>query len=414
MNNRMETPAGIAAPRLHATPCSHCGLCMGDAWPKAAGMKSCVFSTGWLGDHEARLFGRTRRLDDEDEIAFGIARRRTCARMRRPIAGSQWGGIVTAIALRALGSGLVDAVATLHGSMLEPKAALATTPDEVLEGRGNKPVLAPTLLALHEAARKGVRKLLVIGAPCHVHALRDFHARQPFLSGMELLVVGIPCTDNLEAAHLRWVLGLVSRSPGTIECMEFMQDFRVHIRHTGAGTEKLPFFCLPPEVLRPGVFAQSCMCCFDYANGLADLTVGYFGAPFSKDWKLQWLIVRTETGERLLDLLGDDLDFSPETGRGDAGAAARRSLPMTIEALLHPEHLDGRKQMPVAAGNLLCLLSRLRGPKGIEFARYSIHIHAVRNYLHVSRNLPEQLDRLVPEHVRLLAARYGATGITPS
>ena len=45
--------------------------------------------------------------------------------------------------------------------------------------------------------------------------------------------------------------------------------------------------------------------------------------------------------------------------------------------------------------------------KGIEFARYSIHIHALRNYCFVRLHLPERFDTLVPAHVRKLAEQYG-------
>lgn len=403
----MHTPPRIANPRFDEKPCSHCGLCMGDAWPVEESLRSCVFNTGWLGKHEERLFGRKRSLQDEDEIAFGISRRRIYGRMKRPVDGAQWGGIVTRIAVRAVETGLVEGVITLHGSMLQPKAVLATTTDEVLAGRGNKPVLSPTLFALHAAWLKGIRKLLVIGAPCHVHAIRDFKANSPHLEEMELFILGIPCTDNLDASHLRWVLGLVSRSPETITSMEFMQDYRVHIRHKGNRTEKIPFFCLPPEVSKPGVFAGSCMSCFDYINGLADLTVGYFGAPFSREWTLQWLIVRTDQGERLLDLISGELDTFPEQKRGDADRSVRAGLETMLEPVLHPELLDRRKRLNRLAGEILCFIMGLQGPFGTEFARYSIYIHALRNYGYVRRHTPASLDTLVPEHVRELARRYG-------
>lgn len=403
----MITPEKIASPKLSEKLCSHCGLCMGDAWPAQETLGSCVFNTGWLGRHEERIFGRTRNMQDEDEIAFGISRRRFYGQLKRPVEGAQWGGIITRIALRALETALVEGVITLHGTTLEPKAVLARTPADVLAGRGNKPVLSPTLTALHDAWKQGIRKLLVIGAPCHVHAIRDFHASNSQLKEIQLYVVGIPCTDNLEAAHLHWVLNLVSKSPDTISCMEFMQDYRVHIRHTTGKTEKIPFFCLPPDVMKPGVFANSCMSCFDYINSLADITVGYFGAPFSRDWKLQWLILRTENGERLFDLVSDEIDISPEIRRGDAGRSVRAGLETTLEPVLHPESLGHRKQLPRLAGNLLCLIARFSGPFGTEFARYSVHIHALRNYAFVRKHYPDRFGLLVPAHVHKLALQYG-------
>jgi coenzyme F420 hydrogenase subunit beta len=379
---------------------------MGKAWPEEESLESCVFNTGWLGSHEERLFGRRRDSADPDERDFGIARRRFYARMKRPLEGAQWGGIVTSIALRALETGLVDGVLTLHGSMTTPKAVLATTAAEVLEGRGNKPVLSPTLLALHEAWRKGVKRVLAVGAPCHVHALRHAAAHNPRLAGMEFHVVGIPCTDNVEPSKFRSVLNLISRSPETVTSMKFMQDYRVHMKHKGGKVEKLPYFCLPPERSRPEVFPDSCLSCFDYLNGLADLTVGYFGAPFSKGRELQWLLVRTEAGEKLFDLVADRVECLPETRRGDGAASARHALRQMLEPVLHPgEPLP--KQLPRPAGELLSLVAALAGPRGIEFARYSVHIHALRNYAFVVRNLPERAGKLVPKHVAELAESCG-------
>lgn len=379
---------------------------MGKAWPEEESLESCVFNTGWLGSHEERLFGRRRNGEDPDERDFGIARRRFYARMKQPLDGAQWGGIVTTVALRALETGLVEGVLTLHGGMTTPKAVLATSSAEVLEGRGNKPVLAPTLVALHEAWRKGLKRVLAIGAPCHVHALRHAAAHNPRLAEMELLVLGIPCTDNVEPSRLRHVLHLISRSPESVTSMEFMQDYRVHMKHAGGKVEKLPYFCLPPELSRPEVFPNSCLSCFDYLNGLADLTVGYFGAPYSKAWTLQWLLVRTEAGERLFDLIDDLVECSPEMRKGDGAASARHSLRQMLEPVLHPaEPLP--KRLPRPAGELLRLIASLTGPRGIEFARYSVHIHALRNYAFVVRNQPGRVDTLVPPHVTELARSCG-------
>ena len=399
-------PPKIENPRFDEQLCSKCGLCMGNAWPEQESLQSCVFNTGWLGTHEEKLFGRRRNPADRNELAFGITRRRFNARIIEPIEGAQWGGIITRIALRALETGVVDGVVTLHGSHLKPKAALATTVAEVLESRGNKPVLSPTLIALHTAWRKGVRKLLVIGASCHVHAVRDFQSRHPYLRDTEIHIVGIPCTDNLEAAHMRYVFNHISKRPESIVSLEFMQDYRVHIKHSDGKTEKIPYFCLPPAVLKPGVFSNSCMSCFDYLNSLSDITVGYFGAPFSSDWKLQWLLIRTEKGQKLFDLIRSEVDISPEVGRGDAIRSVQASIPTTAAPIIDPGVVEKRKPMPRPLGELLCILQSIKGPYGIEFARYSVHIHAIRNYIFVKNRTPERMNNLVPEHIHILLKNY--------
>ena len=61
--------------------------------------------------------------------------------------------------------------------------------------------------------------------------------------------------------------------------------------------ETVPFFGLKTNQLKD-VFAPSCMSCFDYVNSLADLVVGYMGAPFG--W--QWIMVRNDRGQEMLDL----------------------------------------------------------------------------------------------------------------
>lgn len=405
----MNQPPKLFEPKFDEPLCSRCGLCMGRAWTTAKSLESCVFKTGWLGKHEERMFGRTRNVYDSDELRFGIALDRFNAVMKNPVDGAQWSGIITTIATKALETGMVEAVVTLHGTTFRPKAVLATTVEEIREARGNKPVLSPVLRSLHTAWKKKVKKLLVIGAACHVHVLRDFAATHPFFKDVKMHAVGIPCTDNLEPAHLKWVFRNISRSPETVLNFEFMQDYMVHIIHTTGKIEKIPFFSLPTAVIKVGVFSNSCMSCFDYINSLADITVGYFGAPYIPGTKLQWVIVRTGKGRQLFDLIRNDITICPETGSGDSFGAVKASIQPTIGPILQPHLIDDRRSMPILFGKLLSALKAKTGPRGIEFARYAIDIHALRNYFFVRHYTPERLDTLVPEHIRTLVRQYNVT-----
>ncbi len=159
------------------TLCSSCGLCMADKWSAEEGSQSCVFKTGWLGQKQIDLFGRERSIDDLDEASFGIARERFVACINDPVPGAAWTGVITSIAKKAFESGLVEAVMTLHRGEsyhFAPVPVLACSTGDILAGSGNKPVLSPVLRSLGEAYEKGIKKLMVIGAGCHVHALRDF------------------------------------------------------------------------------------------------------------------------------------------------------------------------------------------------------------------------------------------------
>ena len=77
---------------------------------------------------------------------------------------------------------MVDAVVTLHRSKEDyffPEPVLAQSTEEILASGGSKPVLASTLVSLEKAHQRGIKRLLVVGASCHVHNVREFKQRFP-------------------------------------------------------------------------------------------------------------------------------------------------------------------------------------------------------------------------------------------
>lgn len=393
------------------TLCSACGLCQVRAWPAKESFQSCVFELGWLGEAERTLYGRERNPENPDELAFGITQERFVAKLNPEITGAQWSGIITRIAQKAFETNLVEAVATLHRSKVDyfiPEPVLAQSTEAILAAKGNKPVTSPTLKSLEVAYQKGIKQLLVIGASCHIHVLRDFQKRFPYLADVELFALGIPCVDNIKPKKLRWILSRISKSHETVRHYEFMQDFTVHLKHEHGEVEKVPYFSLPQELSRSEVFAPSCMSCFDYLNSLADLTVGYVGAPLVGEEKRQWVLVRTDKGKRLLNLVRDELQIFPETRKGDCTNAVKQSASLMIERMKH-EHLPPKtgRRIPIWLGNIIAKVMSLVGFKGLEFARYSVDFHLIRNYYFVKLRYPEKLKKLVPKHVYKVLAKYG-------
>ena len=49
------------------------------------------------------------------------------------------------------------------------------------------------------------------------------------------------------------------------------------------------------------------------------------------------------------------------------------------------------------------------GPRGLEFARYGIETHLIRNYYYVKSNYPELLPTLVPKHTYRILEQYDLT-----
>ncbi|WP_076792185.1 Coenzyme F420 hydrogenase/dehydrogenase, beta subunit C-terminal domain [Chlorobium sp. KB01] len=391
--------------------CSSCGLCSIKKWPSSESLQSCVFITGWLGGHETALFGRERDPLDPEESRFGITSSRFVARLRAALPGAQWSGIITRLAEKALNSKLVEGVVTLHRheeDFFHPIPVLAGSEKDILKTKGSIPVLSPVLRSLEEAHTKGLKRLLVIGAACHIHALRDFHRRFDYLRNMEIYTIGIPCVDNANEKKWPWILERISKSPATARHIEFMPDYRVHVKHLDGHVEKIPFFSLPEELTNPEIFPHSCLSCFDYLNGLADITVGYLAAPFKKRDKLQWVLVRTEKGAVLNNLIADELETFPESGAWECFKFVAASAKSSAESMkCQKKKFSSTRKIPVAAGHLISEILFRTGPRGIGFAHFSVDHHLIKHYYFVKFNYPQHLERLVPRHVYSILEEYG-------
>jgi coenzyme F420 hydrogenase subunit beta len=233
-----------------------------------------------------------------------------------------------------------------------------------------------------------MKRLLVIGVGCQIQALRTIEKE---LGLEKLYVLGTPCVDNVTRAGLQKFLETTSKSPDTVVHYEFMQDFRIHFKHEDGSIEKVPFFGLKTNQLKD-VFAPSCMSCFDYVNSLADLVVGYMGAPFG--W--QWIVVRNDKGQEMLDLVQEQIDTQPVMSKGDRKQAVQQSIPA----------YDKGVTLPMWAAKLMGVVIEKIGPQGLEYARFSIDSHFTRNYLYVKRNHPEKLESHLPEYAKRIVGQY--------
>ncbi|MEO1590573.1 MAG: Coenzyme F420 hydrogenase/dehydrogenase, beta subunit C-terminal domain [Cyanobacteria bacterium J06632_22] len=369
--------------------CSECGLC--DTHYIHYVKDACAFLNQQVADLESDSHGRSRNLDNPDEVYFGVHQQMMAAQKQTPIDGAQWTGIVSTIAIEMLNQGLVEGVVCVQNTpedRFQPMPVIARTPEEVLAARVNKPTLSPNLSILEQVEQSGMKRLLAIGVGCQIQALR---AVQDKLGLEKLYVLGTPCVDNVSREGLQKFLDTTSRSPETVVHYEFMQDFRVHFKHEDGSIEKVPFFGLKTNQLKD-VFAPSCMSCFDYTNALADLVVGYMGAPFG--W--QWLVVRNDIGQDMLDLVMDQLKTQPVMSKGDRKQAVQNSIPA----------YDKGVTLPMWAAQLMGVVIERVGPKGLEYARFSIDSHFTRNYLYVKRNHPEKLAAHVPDYAKQIVEQY--------
>lgn len=202
--------------------------------------------------------------------------------------------------------------------------------------------------------------------------------------------MGTNCVDNSptpEAAQ-DFVQNGVKVDDRQVLGYEFMQDFRVHVK-TDKDYVRKPYFTLPGSIAEASI-APSCQACFDYTNGLADVVVGYMGAPLNgnerMDQAFQTITVRNEVGARMVDtaLSQNRLElFGEAKGVGNhekisMATVIKDSIVLKLIGEKVPE-----EGMPGWIGEIMATVMTTVGPKGVNFARYSIDYHILRNYLHV-------------------------------
>ena len=69
------------------------------------------------------------------------------------------------------------------------------------------------------------------------------------------------------------------------------------------------------------------------------------------------------------------------------------------------------KPAPKAVGSIIAKLLTWIGPKGLEFGRYSIDYHYIRNHIYVSRHMgAKRAQQHTPEFAKRLIAMYNTGG----
>ena len=234
------------SPRPDKELCSECGLC--DTYYIHYVKQACAFINQQIADLEKSAHGRSRDLENNDDLYFGVHQEMMSARKKEPIEGAQWTGIVSTIACEMLTQGVVEGVVCVQNSendRFQPKPIIATTTEEILGAKVNKPTLSPNLSVLEANRTIGIEK--IISHWCGLPKSKALREVEDKLGLEKLYVLGTPCVDNVTRAGLQKFLETTSKSPDTIVAYEFMQDFRVHFKHEDGSVEKVPFFGVKNE-----------------------------------------------------------------------------------------------------------------------------------------------------------------------
>lgn len=386
-------PLGQPVPR---DLCTDCGISRTPDHKRCG--TACQFIKPDYPAMEAQVHGRARDPAKGDELFFGPYRAMHRARLGTALPGAQWTGITTRIAERLLETGAVDAVLTMAPDPEDrwrPVPVIVTRAEGMAQVRGMRMGYAPLLALLEPARAAGHKRIAAIGIPCQVHALRKIETSLGF---DRIYVIGTPCSDNTTTERFHEFLALLSDDPDSITYLEFRADYHVELRFADGRVKAIPFLQLPISKLPPDFFPLTCRTCVDYTNVLADLTVGYMAGQGE-----QWLVVRNERGQELVDLLGDEVKLAPPGNAGKRATAVKGFIE-NVERAAGGLPL---RRMPDWVRPIVGWLMPRFGPRGLEFARTRVEMKAAETVIHLRRERPRRMKTMIPAHVWALVAPYG-------
>lgn len=354
--------------------CTDCGISR-TVDDKRCG-QACQFLAPDYPNLEANVHGRSRDETKPDEFFFGPFRRMVRAALASPSPGAQWTGITTRIAERLLETGAVEAVLTMApdpNDAWRPVPVIVTKAEGMQQCRGMRMGYAPLLALLEPVAACGYKRIAVIGIPCQVYALRSIEAE---LGLEQLYVIGTPCSDNTTTERFHQFLELISEEPQNINYLEFRADHHVEIRYTDGRVQS--------DSVSDAAVIQTAQRFFsDDLPHLCGLhqRVGRYHRGFQGGEGQQWLIVRNERGEELLNLLGEEVVTEAPGSRGKRFGPVKGFLGK-IERAAGGLPL---RSMPDWLRPIVGWLMPKVGPRWLEFARARVEMKAIETVLHLRR-----------------------------
>ncbi len=276
--------------------------------------RACPRFRAWEPEAEEFLFGRVRAAEED----AGIYKSIVLARAVDPVLheAGQDGGLVSAILVYALEHDVIDAalVSYLEGDGTTWKAipGVARTRADVLAASGSRYTYSANTLAYDDAVEGGAERIALVGMSCQSSMLPVMKVRKVGKVGRRLsLNIGLLCSKTFDDAIFTELFearyGLLRAD---IAKMNVKGAFQIWMKNGD-------YHEVPLKECHPFT-REGCKRCPDFAAEHADISTGGIGA--FNDWTLT--IVRTETGQELLDAMVRDGWVETRPGDDDPGAIA--------------------------------------------------------------------------------------------
>jgi len=210
---------------------------------------------------------------------------------------AQDGGVVTAILLHSLDTGVIDG-AVISGidpnQPWKPKPMVATTPKEIVSASKSRYTRSPNLVALKEALKeRKLTHIAVVGTPCHIQAIQRMRlAPLKKIDRSVVLTIGLFCSETFKFKELMEdkIVGGLGVPLKNLRKLDIKGKLLVYPQ--GAKDSLTIPLSEASNWIDPG-----CHGCKDFASEFADISVGGAGTPS----KWSSVLARSERGQALLD-----------------------------------------------------------------------------------------------------------------
>ncbi len=330
--------------------CSGCGLCVAvcpedvigfTEYPKLVGkctncgycLIACPRSFLPKKDVEERIFGQAGEDIGNIVGVYSVKSKEK----------GQDGGFVTALLKYMLKKRIVDGALVSKidkAKVWKPRPAVVTTAKEVEEASGSRYSTSPNLSALKEAEKKGLKKLAVVGTPCHIDGiakLRLYPVENVSVGGNVAYSISIFCKSN----YLYSMLSEVVEKKHGVK-LEEVKKFDIKgknlLVHDGREEKAIPLTEIHEHV------RLGCKVCDDFTGVFSDFAVGSvdtaqgYSTVITRTKKAD-SIIKDMKKEGLIEveqLSGEDLTITKKLSENKKKGAKKAASKMVREELPMP------------------------------------------------------------------------------
>lgn len=222
---------------------------------------------------------------------------------------SQSGGVVSAILLHALKTGVINGAVTVTmeaGNPPRPVARIVQDKQGIVQAQKSKYCPVPVLGFLKDLNSYD-GKLAVVGTSCQIHGLRNVLDRKPNLKNRIAFTIGLVCERVLTYAALDYLVDKVCRADKGLPKQISFRDKTVsgYPGDVRVSLNDGQYFTLPAKKriqIKDYFTPVRCRLCFDKMNVFADISAGdpYGLEGVDRKYGETMIAVRSKTGQEIV------------------------------------------------------------------------------------------------------------------